>query len=93
MDTSTRAARIVVAHRLGEALRRAPGDIRPDADTGGPIGNCGRDPEAECGMKNPEECSVHCSPAADDPALLAIAGTRRQAREQLRAMRRHGLQR
>jgi hypothetical protein len=91
MSTTTRAGRVAVAHQLREALHRAPGDVRPDADTGGPIGNCGRGPDEECGMKNEEECSVHCSPAADDPALLSYAGTRRQAREQLRAARRQGL--
>jgi|HubBroStandDraft_6_1064221.scaffolds.fasta_scaffold636553_2 hypothetical protein len=93
MDTSTYAGRIATAHQLRAALHRAPGDIRPDADTGGPIGNCGRDPEAECGMKNPEECSVHCSPPDNDPELLSYAGTLSQRREQLRAARRQGLQR
>jgi hypothetical protein len=91
MDTSTRAGRIAAALRLAEALRRAPGDIRPDADTGGPIGNCGRDPEAECGMKNPEECSVHCSPPDNDPELLSYAGPLASRKQQLKAARRRRL--
>jgi hypothetical protein len=91
MDTSTRAARIAVAHRLTEALRRAPGDTRPDADTGGPIGNCGRGEDEECGMRNPEECSVHCSPADSDPALLGLSGTLASRKQQLRLARRRGL--
>jgi hypothetical protein len=86
MDTSTRAGRIAVAHRLSEALRRAP-----DADAGGPIGNCGRGSDEECGMKNEQECSVHCDPAADGPALLSYTGTLAQRREQLRLARRQGL--
>lgn len=90
MNTTTRASRVAVAHQLREALRRAPGDVRPDPDTAGPVGNCGRGPDEECGMKNPEECAMHCSPPTDDPALLGIAGTRAQAREQLRAARRYG---
>jgi hypothetical protein len=90
MDTSTRAARVAVAHRLSEALRRAPGDTRPN-DSAGPIGDCGRDASEPCGMKDENECRTHCSPTTDDPALLAYAGTRRQAREQLRAARRYGL--
>jgi hypothetical protein len=54
-------------------------------------GNCGRGPDVACGMIDPEECTVHASSAADDPALLSYAGTRRQAREQLKAARRQGL--
>ena len=88
MDTSTRAGRIAAALRLAEALRRAPGDIRPDADTGGPIGNCGRGPDEECGMKNEQECAVHCNPEDGDPETMNYSGTLQQRREQLKAARR-----
>jgi hypothetical protein len=93
MDTSTRADRIATAQRLRAALRRAPGDVRPDADTGGPIGNCGRGPDEPCGMKDENECAVHCNPEDDDPELLSFAGTLSGRREQLKAARRRGLQR
>jgi hypothetical protein len=96
METSTRAGRIAVAHRLSEALRRMPGAVLPapgpnDGATPGPIGNCGRDATDSCGMIDPEECAVHCSPADDDPALLSFGGTLQQRREQLKAARRRGL--
>jgi hypothetical protein len=92
MDTSTRAGRIAVAHRLSEALRRTPSDTRPDAgDAPGPIGDCGRDAAAECGMKDSAECRTHADPADDDPELLSFAGTLTQRRELLRAARRRGL--
>jgi hypothetical protein len=91
MDTSTRASRVATAQQLRAALHRAPGDVRPDADPGGPIGNCGRDPEAECGMKNPEECSVHCSPPDNDPELLSYAGPLTSRKQQLKAARRQRL--
>jgi hypothetical protein len=92
MNTSTRADRIATAHRLRDALRRAPGDIPPNSE--GPRGNCGRTEEgASCGMIDPQECQIHADPDDDDPALLSYAGTLAQRREQLRAARRHGLQR
>jgi hypothetical protein len=94
MDTSTYAGRVATAHQLRAALHRAPGDTRPnDSDTPGPVGNCGRGPDEECGMRNPQECEVHAFPVDDDPALLNFAGTLQQRREQLRAARRQGLQR
>ena len=90
----TRADRIATALRLSAALHRMPGALGPDdGATPGPIGNCGRGPDEECGMKDPQECQVHAEPADDDPELLAYAGTLQQRREQLRAARRHGLQR
>ena len=91
MDTSTRAARIAVARQLTEALRRAPAPGPGDGATPGPIGDCGRDSTGSCGMIDPQECAVHADPAADDPALLAISGTRRQARQCLKAARRQRL--
>jgi hypothetical protein len=87
---TTRADRVQRALQLRDALRRAPGDVRPDADTGGPIGHCGRGPDEECGMRNPQECEVHALPTDDDPAFLSYSGTLQQRREQLRADRRHG---
>jgi hypothetical protein len=42
-------------------------------------------------MIDPQECQVHADVPEGDPALLNYAGTRRQAREQLRAARRYGL--
>jgi hypothetical protein len=92
MNTTTRAERMQIAHQLREAMRhRAPGDVRPDADTGGPIGNCGRGPDEECGMKDENECAVHCNPEDGDPETMAFAGTLQQRREQLKAARRRGL--
>ena len=92
MDTSTRADRIAVAHQLRAALRRMPGNVRSDPDTETtPRGNCGRSADQECGMRNPEECEVHCSPSDDDPALLSCSGTLVSRRQQLKAARRYGL--
>jgi hypothetical protein len=90
MNFTTRAGRIATAQQLRAALHRAPGDTRPN-DSAGPIGDCGRDASEPCGMKDENECRTHCSPTTDDPALLSYAGTRAQAREQLRAARRYGL--
>jgi hypothetical protein len=92
MDT-TRADRVAVAQQLRAALHRAPGDDDTNETPPAPPGNCGRGPEEECGMKNPEQCQVHASPADDDPELLSFAGTLSQRREQLRAAWRYGLQR
>jgi hypothetical protein len=94
MNTDTRADRVQCALELRNALRRAPGDIAPNSES--PPGDCGRpiDDPRGCGMKDENECKTHCNPAAEDPVeLLSIAGTRRQARQQLRASRRQGLQR
>jgi hypothetical protein len=92
MDTSTRAGRIATAQQLRAALHRAPGDVRPNAgDTPGPIGDCGRSADSPCGMKEESECRTHAGVPDNDPELLNIAGTRAQAREQLRAARRYGL--
>ena len=90
--TDTRADRVQCALELRNALRRAPGDVRPP-DTGGPIGNCGRGPDEECGMKNEQECAVHCNPEDGDPETMAFAGTLQERRQQLRASRRQGLRR
>jgi hypothetical protein len=94
MNTATRAGRVAVAHRLSEAVRRAPGDTRPDAsDTPGPIGDCGRSADSPCGMKDESECQTHADVPADDPALLSYAGTLASRKQQLKAARRRGLQR
>lgn len=42
-----------MAHRPHAPRRRAAGEDEP------PPGTCGRDVETDCGMSNPEECSVH----------------------------------
>jgi hypothetical protein len=42
-------------------------------------------------MIDPQECAVHADVPTDDPALLGLAGTRRQARQQLKLARRRGL--
>ena len=91
MDTSTRAGRVATAHQLREALRHRA--LADDPQAAGPPGDCGRpiDDPRGCGMKLESECRTHASPAADDPALLSYAGTRRQGRQQLRAARRYGL--
>jgi hypothetical protein len=89
---NTRADRIATAQQLRAALRRTGIDDTNETPLA-PPGNCGRGPDEECGMKDPQECALHADPTDDDPALLAYAGTRRQAREQLRAARRHGMQR
>jgi hypothetical protein len=90
MNTS-RADRVQRAAQFRAAMRRTGiDDTNPTPPA--PPGNCGRGPDQACGMIDPEECKVHASPAdVDDPALLSIAGTRRQARELARAARRHGL--
>jgi hypothetical protein len=93
MNTATRADRVAVAHRLSEALRRAPGDIPPNTNGDAPRGDCGRDPSEECGMKDESECRTHAGPPDSDPETMGFAGTLQQRREQLRAARRYGLQR
>jgi HK97 family phage prohead protease len=58
------------------------------ADDGeGPIGDCGRDKGATCGMTDPEECAVHCSAksADDDADEKAIKHLRRLLRLRRRA--------
>jgi hypothetical protein len=94
MDLTTRSGRMQYALGLLAELkspRRAPGDIAPNSES--PPGDCGRpiDDPRGCGMKDESECRTHADVSADDPAILSIAGTRRQAREQLRAARRQGL--
>jgi hypothetical protein len=91
MDTSTYAGRVATAHQLRDALRRAPGDVRPVADTGGPIGDCGRPADQKCGMLDPAECKTHCDVPDGDPETMNYAGTLAQRREQLKAARRQGL--
>jgi hypothetical protein len=96
MNTSTRTARIATAQQLRDALRRAPGDVRPNyGDTPAPVGDCGRsvDDPRGCGMKNENECKTHCSPPDDDPALLSYSGTLASRKQQLKAARRRGLER
>ena len=78
MNITTRAERMQIAHQLREAARRRASD---NPQPGGPIGDCG-----------PSECR-HAEPDDDDPEFLSFAGTLSQRREQLRAARRHGLQR
>jgi hypothetical protein len=90
MNASTRADRVQLAGQLRDALRRTGIDDTNETPPA-PPGDCGRSADQQRGMINPEECKVHASPVADDPALLKYAGTRRQAREQLRAARRYGL--
>jgi hypothetical protein len=91
MDTSTRAERMQIALQLSQAMKRRT--LADDPQAEGPRGDCGRDIDDPrgCGMKDESECKIHCDPAADDPALLSISGTRRQARAQLKAERRQGL--
>jgi hypothetical protein len=87
MNLTTRAERMQIAHQLREALRhRAPDDSSPYSE--GPRGNCGRGPDEECGMRDPQECEIHAEPANDDPALLNYAGTLASRRQQLKAARR-----
>lgn len=89
--TTTRADRIATAHRLRDALRRAPGDIPPNSES--PRGDCGRDVDDPrgCGMKDESECRTHRGPDPSDPEALAFAGTRLQRLQQLRAARRYRL--
>jgi HK97 family phage prohead protease len=53
---------------------RADGTSEDDPDAG-TLGKCGRDPDAECGMTDPAECSIHggskAEPEADDTKALA----------------------
>ncbi len=55
--------------------RRADGANEDDPAAGGAVvGNCGRGPDDECGMTNPDECSVHGGARAEpdtDEKLLA----------------------
>src|ERR1700724_2380458 len=88
---STYADRVAVAQQLRAALYRMPAPGPNDGATPGPIGNCGRDSTESCGMIDPQECAVHCDVPDGDPALLSIAGTRHQAREELKLRRRYGL--
>jgi hypothetical protein len=90
MNITTRAERMQIAHQLREAARRRASD---NPQPGGPIGDCGRTEGETCGMIDPSECRTHAEPDDDDPELLSFAGTLSQRREQLRAARRHGLQR
>jgi hypothetical protein len=90
MDTSTRAGRIAVAHRLSEALRRAPGNL-PDPQAEGPRGDCGRDSSETCGMIDPSECRTHADVPDGDPALLGLSGTLTSRKQQLKAARRQRL--
>jgi hypothetical protein len=98
MNTSTYFGRVQLAMQLRAALHRMPGNVLPapgpaDGATPGPIGNCGRGLDEECGLKNPEECQVHADVPDGDPETLGFAGTLQQRCEQLRATRRYGLQR
>ena len=56
-------------------VRRGHGADENDPTSGGAVvGNCGRGPDDECGMKDPSECSVHGGVRADpddDEKLLA----------------------
>jgi hypothetical protein len=91
MNTSTYADRVQLAAQLRSALSRTPGDSPSTGDL--PRGDCGRDPSEECGMKDENECRTHCGPADGDPETMNYSGTLQQRREQLKAARRHGLQR
>jgi hypothetical protein len=84
---STRDDRIAIALRLSNALRRTAID---DTNETPPVppGYCGRGPDEACGMIDREECRTHYTPPDNGPALLSIAGTRAQAREELKARRR-----
>jgi hypothetical protein len=90
MNTSSYADRVAGAQQLRAALRMpTPGPN--DGAVPGPIGHCGRDPSEACGMIDPQECAVHADVPDNDPELLSIAGTRAQAREELKLRRRYGL--
>ena len=58
-------------------VRREDGAGEDDPTAGGAVvGNCGRGPDDQCGMKDPDECSVHGGTAAvtdtdEDTRLLA----------------------
>jgi hypothetical protein len=90
--TTTRADRVAMAHQLRATLRRTGIDDTNETPPA-PPGNCGRAPDEECGMKDPQECAIHADPTDDDPELLSYAGTLAQRREQLKTARRHGLRR
>jgi hypothetical protein len=89
MNTTSRAGRVAVAQQLRDALRRTGIDDTNETPPA-PPGNCGRGPDEACGMIDPEECKVHASPAADDPALLSYAGTLASRKQQLKAARQQG---
>lgn len=46
------------AKAMGEGDGSGAGDL-----VGAPLGSCGRDKAEECGMKDPQECAVHFTPA------------------------------
>jgi hypothetical protein len=93
MDLDTYSGRVQLAAQLRAALHRMPAPGPDDGATPGPVGNCGRpiDDPLGCGMKNEDECVVHCGPAPGDPETLRYSGTAVMRREQLRAARRYGL--
>jgi hypothetical protein len=90
MDLSTYSGRIATAHRLRDALRRTGIDNTNETPPTPPR-YCGRGPDQECGMIDPQECAIHASPADDDPELLAYAGPLALRKQQLKAARRRGL--
>lgn len=60
---------------MGDGKRRAAGGMGgSDPSAGGFIANCGRAAEAECGLKNPEECAIHGPMMADGKAILRLVG-------------------
>ena len=77
--------------RLAVKNRRAPvrrddGSAEDDSTSGGAVvGNCGRGPDEECGMKDPDECSVHGGAASvtdtDEDTKLLTALRRLVRRE------------
>jgi HK97 family phage prohead protease len=67
-------------------VRRDDGAGVDDPTSGGAVvGNCGRSPDDECGMKDPDECSVHAGTASvtdtDEDTKLLTALRRLVRRE------------
>ena len=46
--------------------RKTPPVKKDDDPTDPPEGNCGRDKDEDCGMKDPDECQVHADTQGDD---------------------------
>jgi HK97 family phage prohead protease len=65
------------AKAAGEGADPAGGEL-----VGAPMGTCGRDQGAECGMKDPQECAVHYVPAKSAKAGRRISAATRAKMEE-----------
>lgn len=77
MQTDAPTAVLDEAKTVLEGYDKKLGEGKSISEDGTPLGDCGRDKDEECGMKDPAECAVHAPPKEKVIADPAIKSGRR----------------